>query len=239
MIDPHTLELINLEIDGALDPPGREQLRRALESDPQAREMYDELRRVVHILETAVAVDPPRNLQGEILANVAGAKVASFEAAARRRRLLPLRLAASIAAGLLLVFLFKPSVFTVNAPDLRGTMRERTTTSVPAVSVTATVVPSTDPMRTPLRLDLHGSTARSIELHFDPRALQVESIDGKTAAVTGVSPGVTTLLGPQSPAVTVVFRRLSGSTSHVRVHVDQNGSKTYDLDVLLPPLPTN
>jgi len=232
VIDPHTVELMNLEIDGALDAEKKESLREALERDPQARQMYADLRSVVSVMETELRVDPPESLQAEIVAAVAASKVVPFERASNRSRFLPLRIAAAIAAGLLAVFLLKPEVFDgISVPDLRGTMGRRAVHR----PVTASVVPSSDPSAlTSVKIDLDGSVAGSIEVRFDPRAVQLQEVEGRRAAVNSVTPGTATIVRARPPAIILVFRRLTGERSQVAIRATENGKEPYDLEVVLP-----
>lgn len=231
MIDPQTVELMNLEIDGALEAEKKEKLREALERDPHARKMYADLRHVVAIMETSLTVDPPDDLRSEIAAAVAAARVVPFERPSNRRRFLPLRIAAAAAAGLLAVFLLKPAMFDdISVPDLRGTMGRREVRR----SVTASVVPSSDPRGVAaVNLDL-DSVIGSIEIRFDPRAVQLEEVKGVRTAVSRDRPGTATIVRAGPPAVTLVFRRLTSERSRVAIRAAESGNEAYDLEVVLP-----
>ena len=231
MIDPQTVELMNLEIDGALDAGKKEMLHDALERDPQARQMYGELRRVVEVMETSLTVDPPADLKAEIVAAVASSKVVPFEGRSSRRRLLPLRIAAAAAAGLLAVFLLKPGIFDgVSVPDLRGTMGRREVRPV-----TASVVSSSDPAAlATVKLQVHHSVVGSIEVRFDPRAVRLGEVEGRRTAVTSAGPGTATIVRAGPPAITLVFRRLTSEPSRVAIRATGTGNEPYDLEVVLP-----
>jgi anti-sigma factor RsiW len=95
VIDSRTIELMNLEVDGVLDAAGREELRVVLAADPRARQMFDDLRRLAHLLDTAIAVDPPAGLHAQVARQVAGSKVLAFATPPRSRRFLPLKIAAA------------------------------------------------------------------------------------------------------------------------------------------------
>jgi anti-sigma factor RsiW len=68
MATPEQLALIHAELDGELDAGQRAELARSLLADPQLRRVREELRRVCSALDTAVEVEPPRELQASILA---------------------------------------------------------------------------------------------------------------------------------------------------------------------------
>lgn len=230
MIDPETVELMNLEIDGVLEPEKKKELAHALERDPQARQMYADLRRVVGVMETSLAVDPPAGLEAEIAAAVAASKVVPLESQLNRRHLLPLRVAAVAAAVLLAVFLLKPALFDdISVPDLRGTMGRREARR----AVTASVGSSSDRNLTVVNLDLH-SVIGSIEIGFDPGAVQLEDVKGVRAAVNRDRPGTATIVRAAPPAVTLVFRRLTGEPSRVAIRAGEGGNEANDLEIVLP-----
>ena len=236
MIDPHTIELMNLEIDGVLDAAGREELRVLLAADPRAREMFEDLRRLAHLLDTAIAVDPPAGLNAQVLAGVAGSKVVPFAAPIHNKRLLPLKIAAAAAAALILVFLIRPSVFRdIHVTDLSGTMR-RIAADGP---VTASVLPSSEPGRTSIRLELADPALRSIELQFDPGEVELAGVTGKRAAVKAPRPGVVVIEGPQPPGLEVIFRKTVASPARVTIRVNGQESRSPEMNVLLPSAPTN
>jgi len=66
--DSGQLALINAEIDGELDAVKRAELARALLSDPQARALRDDLRRLCQTLDALEPVEPPAGLRQSILA---------------------------------------------------------------------------------------------------------------------------------------------------------------------------
>ena len=236
MIEPRTIELMNLEIDGALDGAGREELRVSLAADPRAREMFDDLRRLAHLLDTAIAVDPPAGLNAQVLAGVAGSKVLPFAPPIRSKRLLPLKIAGAVAAALVLVFLIRPSLFRdIHVKDLSGTMR-RIGAEGP---VTASVLRSSQPGRTSIRLELAEPALRSIELAFDPREVELAGVTGGRRAVHAPHPGLVVIDGPQPPGLEVAFRRTVASPARVTIRVNGQESRSQEMNVLLPSAPTN
>ena len=229
MIDPHVLDLINLDIDGALDAAGKAELRKALDADPAAREMDAELRRLVHVLETSVPVEPPGSLQPDIVAALPRATVLPFGAGLGSRRMLPVRIAAAIAATIALVFLFAPSAFdNLGVRNLRGTMRQIS----PAPAVTAAVGAS-DGDRTSVRLELHAAAVQSIELQFDADAVRLERVDGTHAEVREAA-GSATIVAPEGPGLTLVLHRLRPGTTRINIRVAETRSKTHELGIVLP-----
>lgn len=229
MIDPHVIDLINLDIDGALDAAGKAELRKALDADPAAREMDAELRRLAHVLDTTVPVEPPRSLQPDIVAALPRPSVLPFGAALRSRRLLPVRIAVAIAATLAIVFLVAPSAFdNLGVRNLRGTMQQVS----PASAVTATITAS-DSDRTSVRLDLHQAALQSIEMQFDADQVRLESVDGRHAGVREAS-GSTTIVAPQGPGITLVLHRLKPGTSQINFRVRETRTGTHEMGIVLP-----
>lgn len=229
MIDPHVLDLINLDIDGALDAAGKAELRKALDADPAAREMDADLRRLVHDLETSVPVEPPRSLQPDIVAALPRGNVFSLGAGLRSRRLLPVRIAVAIAATLALVFLFAPSAFeNLGVRNLRGTMRQVS----PASAVTAAVAAS-EGDRTSVRLELHAAAIQSIEVRFDANAVRLERVDGTRAEVREAA-GAATIVAPRGQSITLVLNRLRPDPSQITIRVREARTGTHELGIVLP-----
>ena len=73
MIEPRTIELMNLELDGTATDAQREELRRHLAASPVAASHFEELGRVVRSLEARPLVEPPPQLHPRIMAAVDGA----------------------------------------------------------------------------------------------------------------------------------------------------------------------
>lgn len=102
-------DLMNAEIDGVITKEEARILAARLESDPKAREYYEELRRAVQLLDGADEVSPPADLREQIMDAVRGdrAHEAPRAAAVSRGRTwwrsgyVP-AFAAGVAAGLLL-----------------------------------------------------------------------------------------------------------------------------------------
>ena len=229
MIDPHVIDLINQDIDSALDAAGKAELRKALDADPAAREMDAELRRLVHILETSPPVDPPERLQPDIVAALPRASVLPFAAVRDSRRLLPVRIAAAIAATIALVFLFAPKAFqNLGERNLRGTMRE----IAPPAAVTASVGPS-DGDRTAVRLELHEAPVRSIELHFDAGEVRLDRVEGVHAGVRQAM-GTATIVAPAGSGLTVVLQRLQPGPARITIRVAEARQQMHELGILLP-----
>ena len=68
MNDPVTQELIHADIDGELDGAQRAQLARALLSDPEARALHNDLKRLSASLEALPVLEPPPDLMKGVLA---------------------------------------------------------------------------------------------------------------------------------------------------------------------------
>jgi hypothetical protein len=103
MIEEKYLELIQADVDGELHERRRGELSRLLLSNPEARALHDELRRICAALDAVPMAEPPAALRESILASVprptAGPATASIRAG--RARFPLLRVAAAFAGGLL------------------------------------------------------------------------------------------------------------------------------------------
>jgi hypothetical protein len=71
MIEKRYIELINGEIDGINTPEESSELRRYLETHPEARRYHDELREIGQTFAEMKELDPPKELRRAILASVA------------------------------------------------------------------------------------------------------------------------------------------------------------------------
>lgn len=71
MIEKRYIELINGEIDGANAPEESSELRRYLETHPEAQRYYDELKDIGQTFAEMKDLDPPKSLRETILASVA------------------------------------------------------------------------------------------------------------------------------------------------------------------------
>jgi hypothetical protein len=65
--DSELQELLNAEIDGALDGPQRGELARRLLADPEARALHEDLQHLCQALDALAQVEPPRQLRQNIL----------------------------------------------------------------------------------------------------------------------------------------------------------------------------
>jgi hypothetical protein len=70
MIDKKYIEMMNLEIDGALSPEGHRELERYLESHQDAREYFDGLRSTASMLDRTEEIEPPAALTKSIIKTV-------------------------------------------------------------------------------------------------------------------------------------------------------------------------
>jgi len=91
MIEKRYIELINGEIDGANTPEESSELRRYLETHPEARRYRDELLEIGRTFAEMKDLDPPRELRGAILASTAARRRPRREGylARIRERLMP------------------------------------------------------------------------------------------------------------------------------------------------------
>jgi hypothetical protein len=124
MIEKRYIELINGEIDGANGPEESSELRRYLDTHPEARRYFDELTQIGRTFAGMKDLDPPRGLRETILASVAarsGRPKRESYIARIRERLMPQaqpRYAFAFVTGVLVGF----CVFAVSSLVLlRGT----------------------------------------------------------------------------------------------------------------------
>jgi anti-sigma factor RsiW len=73
MIDPKTIELMNLVLDGYIIEKQRAELDRRLADSPESRAHFEEMRRLVSRLDTAPMSDPPTPLRPRVLSAIEAA----------------------------------------------------------------------------------------------------------------------------------------------------------------------
>jgi hypothetical protein len=192
-------ELIQAEIDGELDGRQRGELARRLLADPQARELREDLRRLREMLEAIEDVEPPPELQANVLralpvqATLAGP---TRWPAARWR----------YAAGIALVVGAAALVYeSVGGPgpgsaELAGTMAAQRaplaldTASVEAGPVTGRVSLYRDASGLGLAFELISSTPVDVLIASEGGTLQVRGLGGtgaaeqRTVALAGFAP---------------------------------------------------
>jgi hypothetical protein len=70
MIDPEIIELMNMDLDGALSPSESAELRRRIASDPEAEKYFESLRATVTTVDACEEREPPAHIEERILAAV-------------------------------------------------------------------------------------------------------------------------------------------------------------------------
>jgi hypothetical protein len=215
MIDPNTIELMNMELDGAATESQRTKLRRLLETDPEAREHFEALRALVSRLAAHPHVEPPSELHPRIVAAVAATpaprpvRAPGFGAGWSAMLSPPrFRLATTFGLGLVTgVFLLAAVQFgrqgtwgalrDVNPAQVSGTIAPPLTSEllgsipVPATEVgvhgDVTVFGGRD--ETVAEVSFDPGTPVSWILEFDPEALSVTRVETPGRGYFAVSPG--------------------------------------------------
>lgn len=75
MIDPKTVELMNLVLDGAATEKERAELDRRLAASPESRAHYDDMHRLVKRLDATPMSDPPAHLRPRTMSAIDAAAV--------------------------------------------------------------------------------------------------------------------------------------------------------------------
>jgi len=103
MISERTLELINADIDGELDPAGQAELEAVLESSSEARATKAELLKLTSLMDSLPAQHPPAGLESQIVNKIKlPSKKASFFNSGWFATFQPATAGMAFAAGLLL-----------------------------------------------------------------------------------------------------------------------------------------
>jgi anti-sigma factor RsiW len=135
MIEQRTLELINADLDGELDAGERAELQRRLDSDPEARNMSEQLARIAGSLGRLQPEAPPAGLQGQILQAIQPtAKVLPFRSRTPQYVRYTMALAAGIAIAVVGIQFSGMSGASLEADQVVGTIGRQAVTPSPMVS---------------------------------------------------------------------------------------------------------
>lgn len=192
-MDPRTVELINLDIDGRLDSTGRAELEALLMADPAVRTHQAELRAVARVLASAPAAELPAGFRDSVLQR---ARLPQRNTVRRvlgyRQRRAVLALAASVALAVVVLQVLKQEPIG-SSDQLTGTLARATP------SVTATPVP--DGLR--LVFDLPAGAPANLIIDFgsgdQPLSAKTDAqfkprIEGRRIVLTGAGAGRMTVL---------------------------------------------
>ncbi len=167
-MDQQLTDLMQEELDGALEETGRRRLRAAIRQDPRAGVSYEQLRSLFESLSSLSRVDPPEDLEMRVLAGIRGEVPESRAGAAVPateswfRRLLPL--AAGLALGVLLHSLLVTVTGPGHLPLSSGTLLDPGATQ-PLSALEPQVISSGDLEG---RVRLHaGITAAALEIEVN------------------------------------------------------------------------
>ncbi len=128
MIDDKYIKLINLEIDGAISDKDRNELKRYLESHPDALEDYNALRNTADMLDGTEEIEPPAALSRNIIESIferhSEAKGRCLSTGGVSRRTFRWRPGFAFAAGIIAgLFLFASAMlFVMKSPIGEGNL---------------------------------------------------------------------------------------------------------------------
>lgn len=249
MMDERLTELMNREIDGENSRGDSEELRRALESDPEARAYYEDLVELGTRFEQAGEVEPSRTLRREIFASTTRGR---RPAARGRRSLLPdglrdlftPRLAYAFAAGVAIGAVLLALITGVGGgPDaldpaaLRGTLApwdvparfdagERLEFDVPMGWGKGCIYYSSSDIWAELSLDTDSETEIVFRHDGDVSFDRLQAVEAGEHAVSTAG-GRTTLTHVGVGQYVIVFRDSDESLSPMRVEVYDRGELMY------------
>lgn len=70
MSDSKLMHLVNASVDGELDAPGQAELQQLLDASASARNEYEEMQRMVALVEGMPGIEPPADLRRRILSGI-------------------------------------------------------------------------------------------------------------------------------------------------------------------------
>jgi hypothetical protein len=127
MLEEHTLNLINADVDGELTSAERQELDSILETSAEARTLRAEMLRLSELLNSVPEQSPPQGLSSRILGQLAPARsVSTFSLSGLFASFQPVTTGLAFAAGLLLTVGFyemsPQGQFSNNTAGMVGTM---------------------------------------------------------------------------------------------------------------------
>lgn len=180
MSSERIIELIHGEIDGVNTPEQSAELERAVRDEGSMAELRDDMKRLAGVLDRVDEVEPPEGLSQAIRERIVPRDV-SPAPLPFRKRVFPaapgLRVAAALAAGLIVGLLAGPWVFRGGAGletgDLVGTMAPSAHAGQARLEhewVRATVRATREDGRVLVKLDVDARAEVGVELEYDPAA---------------------------------------------------------------------
>jgi len=189
MIEARTLELIHQEIDGENTPADSAALRQCLSANAEARDLFENLRRLANSLNHMTPADPPGDLADSILASIPRRPLRVERTFGVSRTL---KYAYAAAAGLVLGILLAPMlqdrIRGGSPPDIAkvlGTMAGNETfrasgaieKKIEAAGVTGTWRLSQAGQLLLIELDLTSTEAVEAVLEYDTRRWRLKGIE--------------------------------------------------------------
>jgi len=237
-IDPRTLELIHLELDGELDGAQRAELDARCAADPAAREARDQLQRIGAALARLPSVEPPAGLgrrwQG-------GSPAAPVRLRTRPRWLRP---AIGLAAGgmaLALALGYGGLGRQMMDPDaLVGTMggehaaaATRIPVDVEGVTGAIALLPSASGWT--LDFNLRSERATPVTATWEPSALGLGEVRGTPTGELQAAPGRIAFVVDPAQHLAVDLR--AGEGGQVRVRIQGHEGAGQELAITVPATP--
>ncbi|MBT8053943.1 MAG: hypothetical protein HKN57_13645 [Xanthomonadales bacterium] len=229
MLDEHTLDLINADIDGELTPEESQELDATLEVSEEARAMRSELLRLSNLLDNQPAMQPPSDLSTKIMQQLLPqASKTRFSLAGWFSSFQPATAGVAFAAGLLATISFyelsQPGNTGLDTAGMVGTMvanpeglsgEQTDIFSIAEKGVTGTVSLQTGNDYFTLEFDLDSDDPIEIEVDFAEAGL---GFGGIAHAVIGteetdqsyeVAGGALRVVNQGRQAFTVFLRRVA------------------------------
>lgn len=264
MIDDHTLELINREIDGLNSSEETALLQGCLRKDPPAQELYDDLVKLGSMLKTVTTAEPPRYLKTAILNSIQyrrpqeprRVRISGIGEFFRSLKLTPAR-ALTFAAGLalgIIAFTFIPGKGlddrTGELSNLYGTMMfsdlvaalpvsDQKTFDLGDVQATATLKSS----KTLVLAELHFKSRGEVQigLEYDENAMDFSSfgrVNSSPNSLT-IDRNAVRLRSNGENYYVVAFNRKSLRGFPLRYTVYRSDSPVYDNRLAVSPYSAN
>jgi hypothetical protein len=225
MPDQRTVELIHGRLDDAIEPAEARELDERLASDPEARQLAEELTGMSALLASIPEEEPPAQLSAGVMAELARSARSAPAVAGReawsgsRRRSVALRFAFAMAAAVAVAFVMLPSLReAVDPRHASGTIGAQ----APATAVTRVVPISGGSIAGSVRI-AESRQKTSLELTFDrpaERTVRVAYDPALLAADAGGSPGLLALSG-DGATTSIELRRLAGGPTVVVLAVSE------------------
>lgn len=242
MLEERIIDLVQRDVDGALDPGEEVELRLRLERDQEAKRYHDAMLDVTATLNAIPPDDPPADFTATVMESIqatlprhpATTNVHPFSAR-RHDRFLAVRVGIGLAAAIAVAVVIAPSLFrALDSEHLGGTMVAPAATRSWTVDagLQTRVMLATNERRISVRFVAPPGTRREVVLAYDPADARL--VDSAGAA--SVTPDGTVILTVTDNSPPLQFERTSGKAFAFTVSLSDDANESSTTSIPIPAI---